>query len=388
MINILLVVTGDTGLQYHRQISPHSVMDKLHTQELNITACSNFDLYPNDKLKDIQIVHFIRGISSTGKTEDVVKRCHKYGAKVVLDMDDYWILPSDHGMLNPQMSFDTFCEVNNLKDNPFRFKMFQEKARQVRNIEVVKHKNYVENLFDAFKFVDLVTTTTDRLADEIKPLNKNVEVLPNCIDKTELQWQQNPTLSNKIRIGWLGGVYHQKDLSLLESSIKQTYVDRSTNQVEFVLCGYSPNRDFERYEQIFSDYGKGKAYNRYSVFKGMGINEYGSLYNNFDVAVIPLTEERFCHYKSPLKLVEAGAMGKMAICSSVLPYKDFFSHDEVLYVSPAHNYKGWFKAFKRVQNSRYLIDDYAGKLSEKCDELFDAYYHAERRFQIYQNLIK
>ncbi len=47
-MNILLVITDNTGLQYHRQISPHIVLDEITGgSAINVTSTNNFDLYPD-----------------------------------------------------------------------------------------------------------------------------------------------------------------------------------------------------------------------------------------------------------------------------------------------------------------------------------------------------
>lgn len=76
-------------------------------------------------------------------------------------------------------------------------------------LEIMGNKTMVEEineeLYKNVKQADLVTTTTDFLAQEYKPLNKNVVVLPNCIDPFD--WSEpKRNKGDKVRIGLVGSV--------------------------------------------------------------------------------------------------------------------------------------------------------------------------------------
>ena len=348
-MKILLVVNGNTGLQYHRQISPHVVLDNVFGDAVNITTTSNFDEYSNDKLKDVQIVHFMRTISDTGRTEEVVNRCHEYGAKVCFDIDDYWQLPSDHGL----------------------YKLSKE-----RNIE--------RSTKEAIQYADLVTTTTDYFQTIIG----RGEVLPNCIDTTEDQWQVKDVDSNGFtRFGWIGGVWHKQDLSLIEDSVNYVYQDRTANNYKFMVGGYNDNPEYREVARILSGNGKGIHNNIFYAVRGVDAYNYGKIYNWLDISLIPLRDNRFNNCKSPLKLIEAGAMKKAAIVSNVKPY-DIFPDDVVIKIDKADNRKGWYKAIKKLNESKQMQTDYANKLSEYCNVNFNAEEFAKKRYELYSNLIK
>ena len=73
-MKILLIVTGDTGLQYHRQLTPHMVMARECGDEVRVLP--SFDAVSDLELQYFDIVHFIRHISLQGKTKEIVDRCH------------------------------------------------------------------------------------------------------------------------------------------------------------------------------------------------------------------------------------------------------------------------------------------------------------------------
>lgn len=349
-MNILLVITDNTGLQYHRQISPHIVLDEITGgSAINVTSTSNFDLYPDEKLKDQQIVIFLRVISMNRKSAEVVKRCHRNGCRVILDIDDYWNLPSDHGMYKYRPSF---FEINTV---------------------------------EAIESVDLVTTTTKFFAKIIKPFNKNIQVLPNCIDKKQEQWTTPKVKSDKVRFGWVGGVWHLQDIALMEDSISYLYNDRTIVDYNICLGGWNDNQEYRQIEMIMA--ARGRSGQRYIRINGMDHNHYGQIYDYLDVVMIPLRNNMFNNCKSPLKLIEAGAKGCAAIASNIHPYNQF--PDGTYYkIEGYDNKKGWYKAIKLLNNNERMREDLANNLKEYCDKEFDAKEWALTRYQTYLDLIK
>jgi len=349
-MNILLVITDNTGLQYHRQISPHIVLDEITGgSAINVTSTNNFDLYSDAKLKDQQIVIFLRAISMTRASAEVVKRCHRNGCKVILDIDDYWNLPSDHGMFKYR---PPFFEINTV---------------------------------EAIESVDLVTTTTNFFAKIIKPFNRNVKVLPNCIDLKQEQWTTPKSESDSVRFGWVGGVWHKQDIELMEDSINYLYNDRQLTGYNICLGGWSDNQEYHTIENIMA--ARGRSGQRYMRITGTDHNHYGHIYDYIDVALIPLRNNMFNNCKSPLKLIEAGAKGCAAIASNIHPYNQF--PDGTFYkIETYDNKKGWYKAIKNLLNNPRQREDLANNLKEYCEKEFDAKEWALTRYQTYLDLLK
>jgi glycosyltransferase involved in cell wall biosynthesis len=347
-MRILLVIIGETGLQYHRQWSPHAVMMRKFS-DVQISYTRNFDAEPDSELQRHDIVMFIREISATGYTKYVIDRCHKNGCKVIFDIDDYWELPPDHGLFK-QATIKGFSSI----------------------------------VQDAIKYSDLITTTTTTLAKYIN--NKKIKVLPNCLDKLEKQWQPIKTDSEKLRFGWIGGLWHKEDIALLGNSVNLMYA-RKNHSYQFVLGGYADNPEYNEIARVLSLNGKTTAENLFSTIHGKGFNEYGTIYNGIDVSIVPLRNNRFNNCKSVLKLVEAGQMMKPVICSDVLPYSTF-PDDCVYKVSPSDNKKGWFEAFKLFLESDQMRIDYANSLHEFVNENYNAEDWAEERYNTYKELIK
>jgi len=418
-MKVLLIVTGDTGLQYHRQITPHKVMARVCGDEVRVV--SNFDAVTDLELQYFDIVQFIRQISINGHTKDVIDRCHRNGCKVVFDIDDNYTLNSDHGI------FAEKALVNRCK----QFKIDRGIQLSEHEAKQIPYGQYVSNVKDAIKYADLVTVTTESLRNFIG----RGEIIPNCIDTTEEQWQTKAKESNLMRFGWIGGLWHEKDLQLMDSSISYVYSDKSLKNYQFVLGGFNvePQIQFKiaefhknnpaymygnnpcykarlneienrtqylRYEDIMSDNKRmlsseyrislsnyiDRQYETKEPYKrvwGKSINEYATIYDEIDVSLVPLRNSQFNNCKSELKLIEAGTKKKAVIASNCLPYSPF--PDNTI-IKIDNDKKGWYKAIKRFLNNPEMVKDYAERLSEYVAEHYDIVKWSKVRHDMYNKL--
>jgi glycosyltransferase involved in cell wall biosynthesis len=273
------------------------------------------------------------------------KRLKGLGITSIMDLDDYWA-PGTH---HPAYHLIKQAELD---------------------------KKITNNLILA----ENVTTTTEIFAKEINKLNKNVFVLPNAIDPNEKQYIPNLEPSNgRLRIGWLGGSSHLKDLEILNGVVGKLKNDGLLDKVQFVLCGFDlrgnhtdiinivdpvtglpvidpatgrPKTEqkirpiqpkesvWYQYERIFTDDYKSVsqeykdfllrfkeeeyanvANEPYRRVWTKHISSYATNYNLFDVSLAPLEENIFNKVKSQLKVIEAGFHKKAIIAQNFGPYQ-------------------------------------------------------------------
>jgi glycosyltransferase involved in cell wall biosynthesis len=409
---------SETGLTYHRQLVPHNDLSK--DTEYTVSRVNNINALTGEQLKDFQIVHFLREIDTAwkGGSKYTIERLKKLGIKVVFDIDDYWVVPKTHSYYP-------------------KFKRLDIGAQ------------YEEIL----KLVDCVTTTTEHLASKIKPFNKNVCVLPNAIDTEDSQWQPRTIENNRLRFGWIGGVHHREDIKSIAYSVNKMFAQKALrDKFQFCLGGFNvtthfSNEDEKLLKQLGCDtdllgkmsfvemvkYLTSKRINapvpEYTILErmvtddykslkwdvdyfkylqqftpaaehiandkeykrlwGKDVFSYGTLYNEIDVALVPLIPNEFSACKSQLKIIEAGVMGKAVIVSDVLPYTvDCLHEDNCLMVKPSYNQLGWFEAMKRYMESPALREDMAAALHYDVMEKYRIEIVNEQRKELYQNLIK
>jgi glycosyltransferase involved in cell wall biosynthesis len=350
----ILLITDNrlTGLNYHRQLVPHSHLSKLYGYEILIY--NSLDNVSDEVLKDINIVSFLRIINIEGRTEEIIKRAKKYGAKVIIDIDDYWILHKEHELR-----------------------------------ERYEKTNYEKYCIEGLKLADYVTTTTEHFADEIRKINNNVIVLPNSIDPNENQFKINPTVSDRYRIGWVGGLFHVPDVAMMYEGIKDVYKSIKSDKFQFCLGGYNePNDQYQFMEMIFKGgcnppEGLDSQYRR---LYGKPANDYAEMYNELDCCLVPLRENKFSSFKSQIKIIEAGYFKKPVIVSNVTPYTFDCKRDNSILISPSKRNEGWGVAIKSLILNPNKGEDLAAKLNELVLSKYMINIVNKKRHEFYQSL--
>jgi glycosyltransferase involved in cell wall biosynthesis len=217
------------------------------------------------------------------------------GKKIVFDNDDSFKLDETH----------PFYGVDG--------KGFEENKEALNNVV----NNFIRNC-------DLVTCSTEYLAEEYRELNKNVVVLPNCIDEDD--W--DTPLRNegdKVRIGIVGSVAYHHDFSEMQETIEKIGEDK---RIQLVLFGLPKRRKSQKL--INKVYKKEFAFwdNLENVEHAPWVDmiDYFDTLNNLklDMMIIPRRNNHFNKAKSNVKFLEAAMCEIPVIASSFkdAPYEN------------------------------------------------------------------
>ena len=202
-VKILVVPSDRTGVSFFRSTIPHIKLEEYYPDDFYVDIDYEPQLDNDDYLKQYDLIHYHRTLGDYDTLESVLKRCDKLGIVTIMDIDDHWSPGPNHPA----------WEI--IKQNELDKKIS-------RNLHISRN----------------IITTTHVFAEEIKRLNKNVFVLPNAINPEEKQFQNNTKPSDRIRIGWLGGSSHLKDLEILNGVVTNIKNAGLLDKVQFVLCGY------------------------------------------------------------------------------------------------------------------------------------------------------
>ena len=254
-MKVAIVSKGEGGVDYHRLIKPFSLL------EYDVTRCEGV----SDEMLDynFDVVVFSR-ILPIRKQKEFIKKLQNNGAYVICDVDDHWILSSNH--VTKKVG-DTF-----------------------RNYSI-----------EALMYADEVWCTHELLGKEVDRLNANWHVIPNALDSKEAQWQPKKDYGN--RIGWAGGITHFHDLMLTNGSWGDTVP---------VVAGFNEHPEWLKLSDNF----------RADYINALPVTDYGLLYNQFDIAIAPLEDNKFNRCKSNLKILEAGLKGLPIFVQNIHPYTD------------------------------------------------------------------
>ena len=92
----------------------------------------------------------------------------------------------------------------------------------------------------AAEVADIVTVTTEPLAEIMREFNPEVRVIPNVIPDGVLGIER--CHQPKVVIGWAGGASHARDLALVAGSLRHV-IDRHGKRAEIHLYGTNYARD-------------------------------------------------------------------------------------------------------------------------------------------------
>ena len=273
-MNILTLTQRYSGCGYHRLMLPVNYMEKNYGR---ITDHMTEDQWHE---KNYDIVFINRAWDKDNLT-DLRK---KHGFKLVVDVDDYWLLDHYHHMY----------EAYNLS-------------------------NYHSVIIDHIRAADLVTCTHDRLAEKIYSHNKNVVILPNAIPYGNDQFNGERVATDSVKLFWAGGISHEQDLKILEGSLKNL-----KGNVHMVLGGFSDTNETERYYWCrMANYFTANKTLPHTLLKGCSVDQYYQMFKHADVMLVPLKKTHFNSFKSNIKILEAAGKAVPVIVSAVHPYLGF-----------------------------------------------------------------
>ena len=404
-IKILVIPSDRSGVGFFRSLRPHTKMKELFPEEFDIDIVYDFDWSNLDEIKKYNIINFHRGLyADMSAFRNALSFCKENNIKTIMDIDDYW----DVGPYHPQYHYYKNTGLGN----------------------VIK-----ENL----KLVDYVTTTTTIFADEIKKHNPNVKVFVNAIDPNEEQFIPKDKKSDKIRFGFIMGSSHYHDMEMLKGMVNRLSQD-VRNKIQFVLCGYDlrgtvtyrdENGEFKQrpilpqesvwweYEKIVTDnynivsptyrdwllkfvpnatyaFADNESYKRCWT---KDISEYCTHYNDIDVLIVPLLDNKFNMFKSELKLIESGMMNKAVIASDFGPYKigtiNFFEkggtinkNGNCILIDKTKAHKDWSKAIEKLVKNPEYINILKNNLHNSVKDKYDLSNVTKERAEFYKSLMK
>jgi hypothetical protein len=156
---------------------------------------------------------------------------------------------------------------------------------------------------------DLVTVTTETLAEVMRDYTANVAVLPNCIPGWVTDTPRIPR--PRPAVGWQGSYSHGGDISLVIEPVRR-FLDRFAGW-DLRLVGTDYRADFNAPADRMI----------YSYWTMIGADPHGFYTSmDYDIGLIPLRDNAFNQAKSPLKVLEHMARGIPVIASDMPVYRE------------------------------------------------------------------
>lgn len=342
--------TINGGVYYYRCYTPLMLLSEKLKDEFEIEINNTFkftDLEKDEIGKNYSIVWVHNGLYMTDIQDEFWKMiiyCKKnYGTKFILDLDDYW----EYHKLHP--AYDA-CMFNAFPDK----------------------------MMINFKLFDYITTTTEyfkSIISENFPESK-IFVFPNAISLKDSQFSiTGKTKSSKLRLGITGGSSHTEDIKQLLEFPKYL-TSKQLEQIELVFCGFDTSGErieIDENGKIISktkidpkDNWWFKTENKFKTMLGDNYRrvetkdimkgEFGKIYNDIDVILVPLDNNKFNRCKSELKFIEAGFTNTAIVCSNVIPYNNFGVNGEDCLMPKEPNPKEWARVIKKILREPELLE--------------------------------
>ena len=308
------------------------------------TTFSLNKMTPENKAKacnDADIIVFHRPEHQTKL--DAMRLLKKEGKKIVFDNDD---TVKDHG----GFKFNEYMDENRLKHGMER----------------------LNNVLDqAITEADLVTCSTEFLADEYRKLNKNVVVLPNCIDPFYFD-EPLKNESDVVRIGITGSVGITSDMEVLKPIVEHYHKDK---RVRLVLLSMPPKGEDKIMKELY--------YDEYNFWDSVDVEwhpfvsteEYYDKLNELclDMVIIPRYDSLFNRCKSNLKFLENSMLEIPSICQSFSthdsPYEQNPSDKDYLLLANTH--EEWIEQIDKLIENKELRQELGRKAKVYVEENYD-----------------
>jgi glycosyltransferase involved in cell wall biosynthesis len=188
--------------------------------------------------------------------------------------------------------------VYELDDDPFEIEPVNA------TYPIYSRPDVQDSITHCLQVADLVTVSTEPLAERMRLLNPNVVVLQNRIDESLLSLERPKR--DKVTIGWAGGGSHVNDIRECAYGLRKTLERHPEAEAHFIGADF---RHLIRQPIRFTPWAE-KTTDYYKLI-------------DFDIGIAPLLSTRFAETKSHIKALEYAALGIPVIASDCAPYRDF-----------------------------------------------------------------
>ena len=165
----------------------------------------------------------------------------------------------------------------------------------------------LKTIAEGARVADLVTVTTEPLAEVFRKLNPDVRVVPNCIPASVLAIER--PRHERLTIGYAAGSSHLRDLAMIARTWDSVWRETGTR-------GHFVGTDFRRMigHEAFDA----------TPWEPDPLAYYTKI--DFDIGLAPISPCTFSDSKSHLKALEYAALGIPVVASDCPAYRDFVVH--------------------------------------------------------------
>lgn len=270
-------------------------------------------------------------------------------------------------------------------DGGFKFNKYLDEERLKKNLGTLN------KTLDTFvQEADLVTVSTQFLADEYRKLNPNVVVLPNCIDPFYFD-EPKRNEGDKVRIGITGSIGVTSDFQLAYSMMEKT-IDRP--DIQWVLWSLPKGTDIKIVKELYyTELELVEKIQDKIEWHGFVDHELYYDYLNdlkLDIMVIPRADNYFNRCKSNIKFLEASMFEIPVIAQGFpdgnSPYQ--IDPEDAEHMIIANNEEEFIQAIDELVKDKEKRVTMGKKAREYVEQKYNITNHGHKWYDAYASLFK
>jgi len=364
-------VPAETGTSVWRLLEPLFSLWKAHNEEFLF-------IYLEGELNNFNLINFV--------DIWVQHRAGSWHAYTVNLLKSY---PKDKPI--PVIIHDIDDNEFNLpKEHPF-YKIWMDNKKDQMSMTQLKESDYI-------------TTTTKTLKNEFNQFNSNhkVKIIPNAVNFALPNWNREyvrpDKYKDKIVVGWCG-LSHPEDLIYLAKVFDELYA-KYGDKLFFIIAGINKYKatDSCKFEDSYEEFANKQFANlikhkAIDIFEPKSFADYMTYYQMFDINTAYIVNRKWNTYKSNIKAMEAGALGKVTVMSNVGAYNNFTNELPISIQVKPHLLCSKNVPTEWVKNISYWIDnpelriEIGQKICEYVRDSYDIKKVNELRYRLYKDIL-
>lgn len=276
-----------------------------------------------------------------------------------------------------------FDNDDTYKDNEqVKLNKYMDKERVDRGLRAINGS------IDAFiKESDMVTASTEFLAEEYRKLHNNVVTLPNCVDPFLFDEPlQNET--DKVRIGITGSVGITSDLDILKPIVEHYQDDPRVQIVFFSLYGKEEKTKLVQ-EIYVGEYEILNSFRNIEWHPLVPAMEYYDTLNSLrlDIQIIPRTDTYFNRCKSNIKFLESSMFEIPVVAQGFADGKSPYQGKDEPYLLIANNTEEFITQIDKLITDKELRRAMGKKAREYVENEYSIENNAYKWEEAYAKII-
>ncbi|WP_281859558.1 glycosyltransferase, partial [Litoreibacter halocynthiae] len=179
-----------------------------------------------------------------------------------------------------------------------------------------KYKDHAPFLEGLLTDASAVTVSTPRLQKKMSRVNSNVALVPNLL--SERLWLEKPLAREKdgtIRALYMGTNTHIEDLKLILPALEKISAQYPMFRLSLIGISEGSAENLPAFVEVIQIPQEKKSYRKFVAW----LREQAA---NVDFGIAPLADTEFNSSKSPLKILEYGALGLPVLVSDTVVYRE------------------------------------------------------------------